>query len=139
MRSDVKLSLNVLRRQYFQLVEPSQLRWPEGAILKRLSVQSWIFNNLFDAVQVSILPPQRYQLRALKVLVSKLESSIDEPEEDVRYPSPWYACPVPFSIQQLGCFASGQAHATLLLPSPLVVFDLDFVIHLADYSVFVYK
>ncbi|KAF1847504.1 uncharacterized protein K460DRAFT_279312 [Cucurbitaria berberidis CBS 394.84] len=76
--------LRILRHQYFQLVEPYQLRWPDSAILKAPDVQSWLFTNLFDADGITSPPPQRYQHRVLKLLISKLEKSIDNPEEDRR-------------------------------------------------------
>lgn len=77
------LQLKTLRRQYLQLVEPAQLRWPDAQTLKAPQVQIWIFHNFFDLDHVSHPPPDRYQLRVLKLLVSKLESAIDDPEEDV--------------------------------------------------------
>ncbi|XP_014561268.1 hypothetical protein COCVIDRAFT_22622 [Bipolaris victoriae FI3] len=74
--------LRVLQRQYFQLVEPQQLRWPDDATLKRPLVQAWLFGNLFDPSKISSPPPARYQLRVLKELVGKLERSMTDPEED---------------------------------------------------------
>jgi hypothetical protein len=75
--------LHMLRRQYFQLVEPHQLTWPEAATLKSSRVQAWLFNNMFDAEHIKSPSPDRYQLRVLKLLVSKLERAIEDPEEDV--------------------------------------------------------
>lgn len=83
--SDTQSTLNTLKRQYFQLVEPSDFRWPDIQVLKSPSVQQWIFNNFFNQDTISSLPPSRYQLRVLKLLVSKLEKSIDDPQEDVRF------------------------------------------------------
>ena len=78
--------LRILQRQYFQLVEPQQLRWPDDATLKLPEVQSWLFRHLFDTANITSPPPDRYQLRVLKLLISKLERSITDPEEDVRSP-----------------------------------------------------
>jgi hypothetical protein len=78
--------LKVLQRQYFQLVEPHQLRWPDDVMLKHPDVQAWLFREMFDTEQIKSPPPDRYQLRVLKLLVSKLEGAIDDPEEDVRSP-----------------------------------------------------
>jgi hypothetical protein len=75
--------LHILQRQYFQLVEPHQLTWPEAATLKSYDVQAWLFGNMFDVEQIKSPPPERYQLRVLKLLVSKLERAIEDPEEDV--------------------------------------------------------
>ncbi|EOA83430.1 uncharacterized protein SETTUDRAFT_94396 [Exserohilum turcica Et28A] len=74
--------LRILQRQYFQLVEPQQLRWPDEAILKRPQVQTWLFTHLLDASTISSPPPVGYQLRFLKELVARLERSITDPEED---------------------------------------------------------
>jgi hypothetical protein len=81
-------NLTTLRRQYLQLVEPSQLRWLEGSTLKQPQTQSWIYENFFDTNKIAHLPPQRYQLRVLKILIAKIEESIEDPEEDVCKPSP---------------------------------------------------
>lgn len=80
---DAWVTLASFRRQYYQLVDPSQLRWLPGSVLKSPEVQSWIFSHLFDAEKNSNLPPDRYRLRVLKVLISKLEKAIDDPNEDV--------------------------------------------------------
>lgn len=78
--------LRILQRQYFQLVEPHLLRWPDDATLKVPEVQSWLFINLFDTDRIASPPPDRYQHRVLKVLISKLEASINDTEEDVWLP-----------------------------------------------------
>jgi hypothetical protein len=82
----ITTGLQILQRQYFQLVEPHQLRWPESAMLKRPDVQDWLFANMFDLNKVKSPPPDRYQLRVLKLVISKLEGAIVDPEEDVRPP-----------------------------------------------------
>jgi hypothetical protein len=81
------LQLQVLQRQYFQLVEPHQLRWPEDVVLMRSHVQAWMFREMFDAENIKAPPPDRYQLRVLKLLISKLERAFKDPEEDVRPPT----------------------------------------------------
>lgn len=86
MDPDILSALATFRRQYLQLVEPGQLRWPGPEALKKPDVQSWIFSNLFDVDSISSLPPERYRMRVLKVLISKLEKSITNPEEDVWLP-----------------------------------------------------
>ncbi|KAH3942489.1 hypothetical protein HBH53_185900 [Parastagonospora nodorum] len=74
--------LRVLQRQYFQLVEPHQLRWPDDVTLKKPAVQTWLFSEMFDTERIKSPPPDRYQLRVLKLLISKLEGAIHDPEED---------------------------------------------------------
>lgn len=83
---DKLVQLRILQRQYLQLVDPSQLRWPDAQVLKSSGVQSWIFLHIFDESSVKSPPPERYRLRVLKLLISKLERSIVDPEEDVRFP-----------------------------------------------------
>lgn len=85
---DQLVPLRILQRQYLQLVDPSQLRWPDAQILKSPEVQSWIFLRMFDESSVKSPPPERYQLRVLKLLIAKLERAIVDPEEDVRFPVP---------------------------------------------------
>lgn len=84
MDANTQSQLGTLRRQYLQLVEPLQLRWPAPEVLKAPDVQAWIFKNFFSD-HVSSPPPERYQLRVLKLLISKLEGAISDPEEDVRF------------------------------------------------------
>ncbi|KAF2722521.1 hypothetical protein K431DRAFT_266542 [Polychaeton citri CBS 116435] len=74
--------LLLFRRQYLQLFEPDFLAWPPAALLKDVGVQSWLFRNLFDFERNPRLPPQRYQVRVLKPLLSRIEKSIDDPGED---------------------------------------------------------
>ena len=75
--------LLLFRRQYLQLFEPDFLAWPPKALLRDPDAQRWLYQNLFDAEKRSRLPSDRYQLRVLKVLVAKIEQSIEDPEEDV--------------------------------------------------------
>lgn len=78
--------LQVLQRQYFQLVEPQNLSWPEEDSLRQPDIQAWMFREMFDSERIKSPPPDRYQLRVLKLLISKLERAIKDPEEDVRPP-----------------------------------------------------
>lgn len=76
--------LQLFKRQYFQLLRPELLTWPGATVLKMLEVQTWLFEQLFNVENVKFPPPERYQLRVLKKLMSKVESAINNPEEDVR-------------------------------------------------------
>ncbi|OMP85796.1 hypothetical protein BK809_0002007 [Diplodia seriata] len=75
-------ALEVFRAQYFQLLDPAQLRWPEAQLLKRPDVQAWLFAKMFDRDSIQYPPPERFQMRVLKRLVSTIEKAIDNPEED---------------------------------------------------------
>jgi hypothetical protein len=83
---DELVQLQILQRQYLQLVEPSQLKWPVAEVLKRPEVQAWTFLHMFDENSIKSPPPERYQLRVLKLLIAKLERAIVDPEEDVWFP-----------------------------------------------------
>ena len=85
LSTELHSQLIVLKRQYFQQVEPSQLRWLDDRVLKQVHVQSWIFEHLFNSDHINYPPPEGYQQRVLKLLISILERSIVDPEEDVRY------------------------------------------------------
>ncbi|ORY69110.1 putative methyltransferase-domain-containing protein [Pseudomassariella vexata] len=74
--------LVLFRRQYLQLFEPDFLAWPPAQLLRNADVQGWLFNNLFNHEKNPHLPPQRYQVRVLKLLVAKIEKAIEDPEED---------------------------------------------------------
>ncbi|EKG12161.1 Nicotinamide N-methyltransferase putative [Macrophomina phaseolina MS6] len=58
------------------------MRWPEAEFLKRAEVQAWLFEEMFDRDSIQYPPPERYQVRVLKQLVSVIENAIDDPEED---------------------------------------------------------
>ncbi|KAF2084090.1 hypothetical protein K490DRAFT_49959 [Saccharata proteae CBS 121410] len=76
-------ALAVLRHQYFQLLDLALLRWPDPSVLKQADAQSWLFETMFDRDAVRYCPPERYQVRVLKQLIARIESAIDNPEEDV--------------------------------------------------------
>ncbi|KAB2578729.1 Nicotinamide N-methyltransferase [Lasiodiplodia theobromae] len=75
-------ALQVFRAQYFQLLDLVQMRWPEAQLLKRPDVQAWLFAEMFDRDSIQYPPPERYQMRVLKRVVSTIEQAIDNPEED---------------------------------------------------------
>ncbi|RMY59089.1 hypothetical protein D0863_12050 [Hortaea werneckii] len=74
--------LLLFKRQYLQLVEPGFLTWPPKQLLRNADAQSWLFKNMFDPERNDRLPPERYQLRVLKPLLTRIEQSIEDPEED---------------------------------------------------------
>jgi hypothetical protein len=77
--------IRLFRRQYLQLLDAQSLTWPSSETLRSSQAQEWIYENLFQTEDVDhFLPPERYRLRILKLLMSKIETSIVDPEEDVR-------------------------------------------------------
>jgi hypothetical protein len=76
-------TLSLLARQYFQLLEPDLLTWPDADLVKRPESQRWIFENLFTEIDgKQPLPPCTYQLRVLKRLMAIIEHTVVG-EEDV--------------------------------------------------------
>lgn len=73
--------------QYFQLVEPRDLCVPSAEAIVRPAVQSAIYEQMFNEATVWPLPPIGYRTRVLKMIISRIEESISDPEEDVRSPS----------------------------------------------------
>ncbi|KAH8692401.1 putative methyltransferase-domain-containing protein [Talaromyces proteolyticus] len=74
----------LLVAQCYQLVDLKDLDIPPSSILKSPSVQTYIYNELFnEGVLSPIIPPETYRLRVLKALISRIEASEDwDPEED---------------------------------------------------------
>ena len=62
-------------RQYLQL-ERSPC-YPKGTLLRDDDAQAFLYEKLFKHGALSHPPPTRYQLRILKELVARIESSID--------------------------------------------------------------
>ncbi|KAF1987891.1 hypothetical protein K402DRAFT_329240 [Aulographum hederae CBS 113979] len=79
---EARQPLDLLVRQYLQLVELELLSWPNPTLLRDASAQAFLFRNMFDAKYTMYRPPERYQLRVLKSLVHKIEQAIEDPEED---------------------------------------------------------
>lgn len=77
--------LLLFRRQYLQLFDPAFIAWPPKQLLRIGDVQTWIYSHFFDDSKNARLPSPRYQLRVLKTLVSKIEQSVENPEQDVGY------------------------------------------------------
>ncbi|OAL67614.1 hypothetical protein A7C99_0740 [Trichophyton rubrum] len=74
--------LRILAAQYFQAVEVRSLRFPPGNVLLQLPVQQWINQNMFCEDTVWPLPPLNYRTRVLKMILSTIEESFTDPEED---------------------------------------------------------
>ncbi|KAF3067463.1 Protein-lysine N-methyltransferase efm3 [Daldinia childiae] len=74
--------LLLLRRQYMQLFEPDFLAWPPAKFLKNDDVQKWLYKHLFDENGNSRLPPESYQVRVLKQLITKVKKVIPSSEQD---------------------------------------------------------
>ena len=77
--------VELLKRQFFQLVNPDELTLPPKDLLRRPDIQAQIHECMFRTEGVRLPPPpKRYQSRVLKLLVREIEESIEDPNEDVR-------------------------------------------------------
>ncbi|KAF1344577.1 putative methyltransferase-domain-containing protein [Delphinella strobiligena] len=83
LEPDALKQLQLFRRQYLQLQDIQFLTWPSSDYLRRANVQEWIYEQCFQSVDDSVIPPERYQLRILKPLLARIENAIVDPEEDV--------------------------------------------------------
>lgn len=98
-------SLTQFYRQYLQQVnEPV---FPTGKTLLNPYVQEQVYHYMFDPSQTN-LPPVRYRRRILKTITERIESAIEDPDEDVgdsfshieywRLASIFDFCPLHFSV-----------------------------------------
>lgn len=74
-------SIDRFCRQYLQLEH--ELDYPPAALLREERVQDDLYRRIFSDGAVAHLPPPRYQLRVLKKLVKRIETSIDDWDEHV--------------------------------------------------------
>ena len=76
-----------INRFCFQYLQAEQsLDFPDNAILREDAVQEELYSRLFDHSALDHPPPLRYQLRVLKELVARVESSIEDWDKHVSVP-----------------------------------------------------
>ncbi|KAJ5121139.1 uncharacterized protein N7515_009100 [Penicillium bovifimosum] len=73
--------IDKLAAQYFQLVELPNLALPPGSVLIQPAVQAALYERMFNE-NVFPIPPDSYRSRVLKEILSRIEESITDPEED---------------------------------------------------------
>lgn len=81
---DAGQQVELLRRQYLQLVDPGQLLLPSDPLLILPEVQAQIYTTMFQRASIIDMPPDRYRFRVLKRLIDRLEQAFQNPEDDVR-------------------------------------------------------
>ncbi|KAL6714062.1 hypothetical protein ACLMJK_008556 [Lecanora helva] len=74
--------VELLRRQYLQLLDPEKLTMPSAELLRMPEIQAQMFDAMFKESGKMYLPPDRYRYRVLKRLVNALEDAIEDPDED---------------------------------------------------------
>lgn len=92
-------SIDKLAAQYFQLVELQNLALPPGPVLIQPAVQAALYERMFNENAVFPIPPDSYRSRVLKQILSRIEESITNPEEDVCLPT----CFNPFVLRLAFC------------------------------------
>ncbi|OJJ08684.1 hypothetical protein ASPVEDRAFT_144495 [Aspergillus versicolor CBS 583.65] len=75
-------TIALLSAQYFQQVDPPFLSLPDGPALVSPTIQSAIYERMFNEDTAWPLPPAPYQTRVLKTIIARIEDSISDPEED---------------------------------------------------------
>lgn len=79
-------TVQLLKRQYLQLLDPEQLSLPPPDVIRLPYVQAQIYKTMFREGCLPFSPPDRYKLRVLKMLVQRMEAAIADLEEDVGSP-----------------------------------------------------
>ena len=79
-------AVDLLRREYIQLLEPDKVTIPAPNLIRVPHVQRQIFQSIFQEGSLAFPPPDRYKLRVLKKLIESMERAIKDPEEDVWSP-----------------------------------------------------
>ena len=75
--------VELLRRQYLQLLEPGHLILPDQKLLKVERIQREIYESLFAYGSLQYEPPKRYRFRVLKRIIAALEAAVENPDQDV--------------------------------------------------------
>ncbi|RLM01640.1 hypothetical protein CFD26_107728 [Aspergillus turcosus] len=81
-QNDKCVSIDKLVAQYFQQVEPHLLEFPDGRTMINSATQSALYERMFNEAVLWPIPPVNYRARVLKIILSILEESISDPEED---------------------------------------------------------
>lgn len=78
---DARNQLDRFCRQYLQVQR--DLEYPSPEYLRQYDFQQIIYNKLFAEKAIKHAPPVRHRLRVLKELLSRIESSIVDYDEEV--------------------------------------------------------
>lgn len=75
--------IDKLVSQYFQQVDPRDLYLPHENAIVQPAVQRAVYERMFNETALWPLPPVGYRARVLKIILTRIEESISNPEEDV--------------------------------------------------------
>lgn len=76
-------SLELFRRQYFEMLPLEQMTFPSDDVLKQAHFQVGLYQRLSNPGPSSNRLSDRYKLRILRAILFRLESLMSEPDEDV--------------------------------------------------------
>ena len=79
-------AVDLLRRQYLQMLELDKVTIPASQLMRMPHVQIQIFETMFQEGNIAFSPPDHYKLRMLKKLMESMAKAIEDPEEDVGPP-----------------------------------------------------
>lgn len=83
LSENAKQQLDIFCRQFLQVQLEIELDYPDNEYLRNDAFQQCIYSRLFKPDALEYAPPERYQFRALKELTTRIENSIQDPEEEV--------------------------------------------------------
>ena len=83
---DAQNHLQLFKRQYLQLLGVDLIVFPPRDVIIDAHFQSSLFDQIFKPGVLQHPPPERYQLRVLKALSTRIEESIVDPDEEVGLP-----------------------------------------------------
>ncbi|GFF48460.1 hypothetical protein IFM46972_08550 [Aspergillus udagawae] len=121
--NDKFVPIDKLVAQYFQQVEPHLLEFPDGRTMIKSATQSALYERMFNEAVLWPIPPLNYRARVLKVILSILEESISDPEEDeilddlMECWSTLVAQPKPSALQQAQQLAYVKYTAPVSVPA----------------------
>ncbi|KAF7585519.1 hypothetical protein BBP40_010737 [Aspergillus hancockii] len=78
----ISFSLNTLTAQYFQQLDPPHLTLPNASTIIHPNLQTAIYERMFNEATLWPLPPVGYRTRVLKIIISRIEEGITDPQED---------------------------------------------------------
>lgn len=84
--------IELLCRQFLQLIDPNELAIPGSKALRLPNLQARIYDLMFNEEKLRFSPNGRYKFRVLKKLITAIERAFVDPEEDVCFPYYFLDC-----------------------------------------------
>ncbi|KAI4287120.1 MAG: hypothetical protein L6R35_003624 [Caloplaca aegaea] len=110
--------IDIFMRKYLQMIDPLELTYPSGEVIKSSAAQSWLVDNLFDRSRWQRLPTARYSYRVMKALIHILTVAISDTEEDGISDKLMYHFTKELVTSQKGDLASAQEKCPVTYSAP---------------------